>query len=92
MSPDDPPKYGHPVARGEDQHEPTADEDDASQLHVTELHSILHDVVSLQSYLGQVLDLSSLPTCRCRHSCYQAKGDEVLISDDDAEVGKKVGS
>ena len=44
--PDDPPKYGHPVARGEDQHEPTADEDDASQLHVTEHHTVHHDVVS----------------------------------------------
>ena len=43
--PDDLPEHSCPVSRGEDQQEATADEDDASKLHVTEHHFVHKDVI-----------------------------------------------
>ena len=90
-------EYSSPVGRGEDQQEPKADEDDASQLHVTEHHTVHHDVIRWQENPFQNNYQLTHPyiyvsTCRCRHSCYQSEGDKVFISDDDAEVGKQIGN
>ena len=43
--PDNMLEYDIPVGRREDQEEPSADEDDPSQLHVTEHHSVHQYVI-----------------------------------------------
>ena len=43
--PNDLPEHSRPVGRGQDQQETTADEDDASKLHVTEHNFVHKDVI-----------------------------------------------
>ena len=89
--PDNLLEYDIPVGRREDHEEPGADEDDPSQLHITE-HNLVHQYVIGQEkfHYNFISQFFLLSTCRCWNSGNESAGDEVLVSDDDAEVCKQV--
>ena len=83
-------EYDIPVRSREDHKEPGTDEDDSSQLHVSKHHPVHPYVIGQEKIPTAIFFIFLLSTCRCWDSGNESAGDEVLVSDDDAEVGKQV--